>query len=224
MDPIRGLPRSANRVGQPVVAKHSQEAYKLRSADELEPPQAGPGNPDGYPALAQVQQVAQAITLEPMPVQTALEVTRDGIEELGRKYEIFSSNGKRLKRKFEAAPAFPIVVLTTRQLMNAASRPEELLVPSTSSLLVPVVDRNTREISGSFLYFRDRDTWKQGGYRTPRSPICWSSCATGTRMGSALPRTSTWFRFPNRLRSLRRMVLEPMRCSPVSTMTGRVRW
>jgi hypothetical protein len=150
-------------LGEPVFAVHKFDEYKLRRAGEPEPAQAQPGSSEGYPPLAP-EPVRQQISLTLEPIDRALDMTRSQIDGLVKNRIVLSSKGNRLRGQFEAAAPIPIVILTTRQLMSARERPEALIEPKTSSLLVPVVNKRTGEVVDSFLLYNDAGTWKSGGY------------------------------------------------------------
>jgi hypothetical protein len=139
-------------------AVHGFDEYKLR--------RVGQAAPAGYPALANPPQRQVSGPPINLSFRRSLVGARDAIGAHMRDMKVYARDGSRMAGPFTAADAFPIVVLTTGQILRARDRPQALLAEGTETLLVPVLASG--QVVDSFLMQNENGNWFAGGYSNNR--------------------------------------------------------
>ena len=147
------------KLGMPVSAIHEAECYNLRRLD-IDAPQVAPPATDFDPIVA-----GENVVLEAGDFDEILRLDHE-IQAIAHRRIVYAHDGNPVEGPKRAGEAFPIVGLTTRQLLQAHGAPHRLLVPRSWALIAPVVVG--QKIVDSFQMYRTRQTWKQGGSANTR--------------------------------------------------------
>lgn len=142
-------------MGMPITAIHKHDIYKMR--------RIGKPVPAGVPAPVPLAN-ARPVSLNPVSFAAALEGAKPVIDEAMRGRVVRRSDGRPQAGKFTAAPAIPIVAISTAGLVDAREQPADLLTQRTSSLVVPITRVGEDDVVDSFLVYNDAGTWRAGGY------------------------------------------------------------
>jgi hypothetical protein len=142
-------------MGLPITAIHEHDIYRMR--------RIGKAAPTGVPAPVPLAS-ARPISLTPVSFAAALEGAKPVIDATLRAREVRGSDGLPQSGEFTAGAAIPVVAISAAGLIDARERPEDLLVPRTASLVIPITRKGERQVVDSFLVYNDAGTWKAGGY------------------------------------------------------------
>jgi hypothetical protein len=144
-------------MGQEVFAIHSFDVFNLK---------LGPGKltvaAKGNPALS-VEPPMMQFALQPIDFGE-LDRARETIQRVMQGRVVYTRDRVRVSEPLSVGEVYPIVVITTKQLMQAHDRPEMLLEPRTSSVIATVVKAASGEIVDSLLLYNDAGTWKEAEY------------------------------------------------------------
>jgi len=144
-------------LGQEVFAKHPFDVFNLKQGSG-KISIARPGNN----ALMAEPPVMQ-LTLRPIPFDD-LNLVTPTITGLVSHRVVYTRNRIRVTEPLGVGQIYPIVVLTTRQLMDTRDRPDSLLAARTSSVIATVVKAASGEVVDSLLVYNDAGTWKEAEY------------------------------------------------------------
>jgi hypothetical protein len=145
-------------LGLPVTAVHAEDYYNLRRF-VVDAPQAILGSGDF------VQDTPEPVVLEAAGFDEILHLSHE-IQALAHQRIVYAHDGSPVAGTKRAGEAFPIVALTTRQVIEADGAPHRLLIQRAWALIAPVVAGG--RIIDSFQMYRTEGKWKQGGYANAR--------------------------------------------------------
>jgi len=152
--PYDGYLNPGLRVGQGIVPMHTFEVFALtRGTGKVKKAKRGD-------AALMVQPPVQQIVLEPVSFDGLVGAT-DTIRHLVASRVVVTPDRGRITEPLTVGRVYPIVVITTSQLMNARNRPETLVVPRTSAIMATVIKAASGEIVDSIQLYHDRDGWKE---------------------------------------------------------------
>ena len=148
-------------LGLPVSAVHEMDCYNLRrmtiGAEEVAPP-----DEDFDPVVE-----SQDVMLEAVDFDEILRLDHD-IQVLARRRVVYTHDGSAMSAPRRAGEAFPIVALTTQQLVEAHAEPHRLLMRRAWALMAPVIVGSEGRVVDSFQMYRSRGKWQEGGYSNSR--------------------------------------------------------
>jgi len=148
-------------LGLPVTAVHESDCYDLRRFT-IGAEQATPPDEDFDPVV-----VGENVVLEAVDFDEILRLDHD-IQALAHRRVVYAHDGSAVTAVKRAGEAFPVVALTTRQLLDANGAPHRLLVQKAWSLVAPVIAGPERKVVDSFQMYRSRGKWKEGGHSNAR--------------------------------------------------------
>ena len=145
-------------LGLKVFAKHNFDVFSLTSGSGiLEKAERSSTDLRTEPPVAQV-------LLEPLSFD-ALDDARQIIEHLVAKRVVVTRDRVKVTEPLAVGRIYPIVAISTDQLMKARSGPEKLLAkPLTSSVIATVIGAASGEIFDSILLYHEEDGWKEAEY------------------------------------------------------------
>ena len=143
-----------NDQGMDAVAHHESDQYKLRRKGRKIPDDIN------YPPLA-ILPDAVGRSENPVDFQGDIPDLEKPIAEFLRGHVVRDSAGDAVHGPYVTGEPFPIIPLNTA-LLRKASRPESLLKPQTSAVVVPILKDG--QVIDSFLMLRDKRGWRPGGY------------------------------------------------------------
>jgi len=148
-------------LGHNIKAAHDSDCYDLRrptpGAEQLMAP-----DQDFDPLVE-----AEPVVLETTDFDEILRLEHD-IQTIAHRRIVYAHDGSRLNAPKRAAEAFPIVALTTRQIVDADDSAHRLLIQRSWALIAPVVTGTDRKVVDSFQMYRSGGKWQEGGYSNSR--------------------------------------------------------
>ena len=144
-----------NDEGMDAVAQHEFDEFKLR--------RKGTRVSDidcDYPPLAP-QSATDASRESSVDFERGIPDLQKPIAEFLRGHVVLDSAGDAVHGPYVTGEPFPIIPLSTA-LLRKASRPESLLKPQTSAVVVPILKDG--QVIDSFLMLHDKRGWRAGGY------------------------------------------------------------
>jgi hypothetical protein len=149
-DPYDTYVDPQNDQGMDAVAHHESDQYKLRKGRKI-------------PDIIRLAVLPDAVGRSENPVdfQGDIPDLEKPIAEFLRGHVVRDSAGDAVHGPYVTGEPFPIIPLNTA-LLRKASRPESLLKPQTSAVVVPIL--NDGQVIDSFLMLRDKRGWRPGGY------------------------------------------------------------
>lgn len=142
-------------LGEPVKAMHQFDVFNLQPGSGQSPP------PD--PAAMQAFDPPQPINLTSVTFDDLFENTQ-ALTRIVLSKPFYKARGGQITAPLRVGQIYPVVVLTTRQLLDARERPEALLQPRSASIIATVVKGSSRKVVDSRLVYNSAGTWTASGY------------------------------------------------------------
>jgi hypothetical protein len=141
------------------VALHRFAHYKLRKQGQA----ISPWRDTDYGVLATDANLIPAMGT-PVTFGQARVDSNPPLSAHMRALEVYDSDGSPVLGPFGLTEVVPIIVLTTRELIEAGSRPQSLLQDRTNAVMAVVV--SNREVVDSFMVVHERSGWVVDGYNS----------------------------------------------------------
>jgi hypothetical protein len=137
-------------LGEPVSAIHESDVFNLNLGSGQSLPPA--------PTAMQAVSPLQPINLTSVSFDDLLQAT-SVVTEAALSKAVYTAKGAQITAPLRVGQLYPIVVLTTRQLLDARERPEALLEPRSSSIIATVVKASNGKIVDSRLIYNKAGVW-----------------------------------------------------------------
>ncbi len=150
-------------LGLPVSAVHESDRYNLRRMVNggYQVPDVAPD--EDVEPVGEIEEVV----LEPVDFGEIGHLDHD-VQAIAHHRIVYAHDGSVVGGTKRAGESFPIVGLTTQQILEAHGEPHRLLVQQAWALIAPVTAGSGGKVVDSFQMYRTRDGWKEGGYTNSR--------------------------------------------------------